>query len=523
MSLSEKYMGSVLAAVTIAIVLALAKKKRTSRRLPYPPGPKGYPIIGNLLDLPGNPIWEGLARMNQEYNTDILHLDLMGGHMVVLSNSDLAVDLMVRRSLVYADRIRIRMGCSWAFSLMSYGSAWRIHRKLFHRFFSVAIKDRFDDKMCDAVNVFIHRLSESPEKFLKHAHFLAGSLALSVAYGLNIESENDKVYSLSEDAMNAVDIAMVPGRFLVDFFPILKHVPEWFPGAGFKKFARMAKEDLDDSINLPFLGVKDTFQADATTTTSVVATCLEELPDLSREGVDEEVVRNVGGIVFLGNSSPICELQQNYTQQSWRTASSIKSFFLAVTLHPNVVHLAQKELDEVVGGDRSPDFSDKSQLPYISAIVKEVLRWRPPAPLAPTRRVMEDDVYKGLFIPTGTVVVGNIWAMFRDESVYPDAHVFNPGRFIKDGHIDPNVKDPQEIVFGWGRRICPGRHFVLRVLWLTIARVLATFDISKCLDEDGNPITPNGKYTSGGITHPLPFRSDIKPRSPYTLSPTTGH
>jgi hypothetical protein len=125
---------------------------------------------------------------------------------------------------------------------MSYGSAWRIHRKLFHRFFSVAIKDRFDDKICDAVNVFIHRLSESPEKFLKHAHLyvvsqpilalswayltcfnresLAGSLALSVAYGLNIESENDKLYSLSEDAMNAVDIAMVPGRFLVDFFPI---------------------------------------------------------------------------------------------------------------------------------------------------------------------------------------------------------------------------------------------------------------------------------------------------------------
>jgi cytochrome P450 len=111
--------------------------------------------------------------------------------------------------------------------------------------------------------------------------------------------------------------------------------------------------------------------------------------------------------------------------------------------------------------------------------------------------------------------------MFRDESVYPDAHVFNPGRFIKDGHIDPNVKDPEEIVFGWGRRyfhpgpthlflvlntggnfirICPGRHFVLRVLWLTIARVLATFDISKSLDEDGNPITPDGKYTSGGIT-----------------------
>lgn len=64
-----------------------------------------------------------------------------------------------------------------------------------------------------------------------------------------------------------------------------------------------------------------------------------------------------------------------------KTASSIKSFFLAATLHPEMVHLAQTELDQVIGGDRLPDFSDKSRLPYISAVTKEVLRWRPPAPM----------------------------------------------------------------------------------------------------------------------------------------------
>ena len=110
--------------------------------------------------------------------------------------------------------------------------------------------------------------------------------------------------------------------------------------------------------------------------------------------------------------------------------------------------------------------------------------------------------------------------MFRNESVYPDAHNFNPGRFLKDGQIDPEVKDPEELIFGWGRRyfpskerqshvprmtrgyfrICPGRYFASRVLFLTIARTLATFDISKCLDEDGNPIVPDGKCTLVGIS-----------------------
>ena len=64
-----------------------------------------------------------------------------------------------------------------------------------------------------------------------------------------------------------------------------------------------------------------------------------------------------------------------------KTSSAIKSFFLAATLHPEVVRLAQRELDEVLDGERLPDFSDKPRLPYISAIVKEVLRWRPPTPL----------------------------------------------------------------------------------------------------------------------------------------------
>lgn len=107
--------------------------------------------------------------------------------------------------------------------------------------------------------------------------------------------------------------------------------------------------------------------------------------------------------------------------------------------------------------------------------------------------------------------------MFRNESVYPDTDTFNPGRFLKDGQINPDVKDPELQMFGHGRRffppaipytlwmtrwfyrICPGRHFVLRVLFLAVARILATFDISKSLDEDGNPIVPDEKYTSGGV------------------------
>ncbi|KAF9786329.1 cytochrome P450 [Thelephora terrestris] len=508
MSLSEKFVGPVLAVIATGVILALARRKWASIRLPYPPGPKGYPIIGNVLNFPENPIWEGLTKMAQEYNTDTLHLNLLGSHLVVLSNSDLAPGLAERDSVKYSDRPQ--MGMSWALAGMPYGKTWRVHRKVFHRFFNVAVVGQYDDKICKAVNVFLHRLSESPDRFLEHAHFLAGSLNLSVAYGLDVESESDKFYSASNGAINDLSAALIPGAFLVDVLPILKYVPEWFPGAGFKKFGKTAKENIEKAVNLPFQYVKNAFQADDITTSSFVASCLEDLPELSKDGVDEETIRSLGGTIYLD------------TRSASKTSSFLQSFFLAATLHPEVVCLAQRELDEVVGGERLPELSDIPQLPYISAFVKEVLRWGPPVPLSGAHRVMEDDVYKGRFIPAGTAILDNVWAMFRNESDYPDPLTFNPGRFLKDGQIDPNVKDPELQVFGWGRRICPGRHFALRVSFLAVARTLATFDISKCIDEDGNPIVPDRKYTFGAVCHPLPFRSDIKPRSTHALSLIAG-
>lgn len=64
-----------------------------------------------------------------------------------------------------------------------------------------------------------------------------------------------------------------------------------------------------------------------------------------------------------------------------QTVSALYSFIFAMVMHPEVVKKAQDELDRIVGHDRLPDFSDRESLPYISAIIQEVLRWNPVAPL----------------------------------------------------------------------------------------------------------------------------------------------
>jgi len=123
-----------------------------------------------------------------------------------------------------------------------------------------------------------------------------------------------------------------------------------------------------------------------------------------------------------------------------------------MVLYPKVLKKAQAELDRVVGHGRLPDYSDREDLPYIEAIMKEVLRWNPPLPIAIPTRVTQDDVYRGYFIPEGATIVQNVWAVTRDEKLFPDPETFNPDRYLKDGKIDPTVFSPEERVFGGGRR-----------------------------------------------------------------------
>jgi cytochrome P450 len=79
--------------------------------------------------------------------------------------------------------------------------------------------------------------------------------------------------------------------------------------------------------------------------------------------------------------------------------------------------------------------------------------------------------------------------------MYPDPFSFRPERFLKDGKINPDVKDPLA-AFGFGRRICPGRYMAQASAWIAVASILASFDITKAIDVDGSVIEPSGEYTT---------------------------
>lgn len=191
------------------------------------------------------------------------------------------------------------------------------------------------------------------------------------------------------------------------------------------------------------------------------------------------------------------------------TVSSMHCFFLAMTLFPEVQRKAQAEIDAVIGSDRLPTFEDRPNLPYVDALVKEVLRWHPVAPMGLPHVTSADDVYEGMFIPKGTMLIPNIWLFMHDPATFKNPDTFTPERFL-----GPNPEpDPHTLCFGFGRRVCPGRELADASVYLSVAMALAVFDISKKRDASGSVIEPTVRFTPGIISHPAEFKCEIKPRS----------
>ncbi|TEB29674.1 cytochrome P450 [Coprinellus micaceus] len=123
----------------------------------------------------------------------------------------------------------------------------------------------------------------------------------------------------------------------------------------------------------------------------------------------------------------------------------------ALANNPEVQQKAQGELDTVIGSDRLPRVEHRPTLPYLNALMKELMYWYNPAPLAVPHYTKEDDEYDGYFIPEGTIIFPNIWSIMHDHSVFDRPLDFVPQRYL-DADPTTMAMDPERIIFGFGRR-----------------------------------------------------------------------
>jgi cytochrome P450 len=184
----------------------------------------------------------------------------------------------------------------------------------------------------------------------------------------------------------------------------------------------------------------------------------------------------------------------NHSSAGFETsATTLYWWALAMIAYPEVQRRAQVELDAVVGRDRLPTFDDAPRLPYVRAIVEEVNRWRPSAPLGVPHVATEDDWYEGMFIPKGTICIPNVWHCNHDPAVFgEDADKFRPERHL-DEHgelLSGTVETVQagHVTFGFGRRSCVGKYLANDTLFINTARMLWAAKLEGARDENGNEV-----------------------------------
>ncbi|KAF8510098.1 cytochrome P450 [Gautieria morchelliformis] len=503
--LSQNYILLDFAIASCALLLChLYYTRKQNTRPPFPPGPKPLPIIGNMKDLQNSKIWETYNHWAEEYG-DVVHVSSFGSHIIILNSFKAVYDLLERRSSIYSSRPHLTMfhdlmdtGGSTVWQ--PYGKTWRKHRSLYHKQMNQIAAKEFQPSQLAAARGLLRLLVESPEDYLQHIRHMAAGIVMGIAYGREVSPKGDPFVALSESNAREFARALRPGAFLVDIFPILKYVPAWVPGAGFQKHAREARQNFHNAMNVPFREVKSLVSA-GTARPSFVANALGDLGTDDESNEDVDAVKRVAGGIFGAGSDT--------------TTSTVHAFILAMVLHPDVQARAQTELDSVIEQGQLPRFSDRPFLPYLDAIVKEVFRWFLVAPTALPHVTTEDDVYEGYSIPANSTVIPNSWRILNNPEMYPNPSAFLPERFLpdKNGHV---ARDPATTgTFGFGRRICAGRHLADASVWLAAASLLSVFNITNALDEYGRKIDVSYARdpTPGFLSHPRPFKCSITPRS----------
>ncbi|KAI0297641.1 cytochrome P450 [Russula brevipes] len=442
-----------------------------------PPGPRGYPIIGNALELRSQQ-WLKFTEWRKQYG-DVIYLNAAGQPMVILNSQKVAADLLDRRAGIYSDRPRFIV----ASDIMTggllvvftrYNDIWRRMRKAAHEGLNKGVvKDFYEPQTKEALLLAAGGLAE-PAQWDKHLRRAAASMVLSVVYDQpTIRSEQDRNVKLINDFVQRLTRAAYPGAHLVEFFPWMRYIPSRF--AKWKRDAETWYRQ-DSAMFESLFNTVYTNLAKGDDRPSLGATLIREA---DRHNLSMRENSWLAGTMYAAGAE---------------TTSAVMAWFtLAILAYPETQARAQAELDAVVGRTRLPSFADYPHLPYIRAMVKEALRWRPVDPVGLPHRSIEDDWYEGMFIPKGTVCIANVWHLNRDPEIYgEDAHHFNPARHLDaNGDIAPGPPDTKEeshVTYGFGRRLCVGRHVANNSLFIDIAILLWGANIERKKDASGRPL-----------------------------------
>ncbi|KAG1727741.1 cytochrome P450 [Suillus lakei] len=498
--MSPSLMIFFLAIICFFLAVHRARRKSPSN-LSFPPGPKGLPVLGNLLDLNGSQPWVSFTQWASTRG-DVIYCKLFGRQIIVLQSQEVAKALLEHRSSIYSDRPPLSstkaIGSEFNSAQLRYSDEWRLHRRIFHQSFRPEAAKNYLPIHLRKARQLLQGIIEAPERYQRHIELFASSVIMSAVYDYEAKPNDDPLLLAAEKAIKVfLEVASPQTSAILETFPFLLKLPSWFPGASFKRLAIQSQKNATAMVDIPFRYARERVMT-ATSNQCMISESFKRIETHGNADEFELALKSSSATAFIAGVET--------------TASTLTVFVLAMMLYPEVQKRAQAEIEAVIGTDLLPTFEDRSSLPYVEAVLRETLRWHPVFPLGLPHYTADSDVYNDHHIPKGAIVMANIWAMSQDEVKYPNPNDFKPERFfMANGQLNDDTVD---FPFGFGRRVCVGRYFADASLWIAMASLLATFRFMRPLDNGGKEVDPTFQWSTGLISHPESLPCRIVPRHP---------
>lgn len=473
-----------------ALVFALYKSCFSRHTLPLPPGPAPLPIIGNLHQLTGNP-FEKFEEWHKMYGP-LISLRLGQRTVIVVGSYETAHALLDKQSAVYSSRPELHIASkhlakNMSMALLPFSKKWQAHRRIVVSLLNSVVNKRYQ-YVQDIESKQVLRDLLISQDFSSSFERYSTSLVFTLAYGIRLESITRPEISEMRFVIHCLleglkNITMA----VVELFPILDYLPGFI--APWKQF-------WQERHNRTIQFLRKNLQYALSTQKSSWTWAREVQQALQNVGETDDA--QIAYLVGTMNEAAV-----------ETTLGTLRTAIKALLSNPAVAKTAQQEIDSVVGSDRLPQFEDLPKMPYMEALIKEVLRWQPVTPLGAPHSSDTDQEYMGYRIPRGSIILQNFYAMVHDSTVCPEPYKFKPERWLETP--DLQVFSP----FGYGRRKCPGEYMGKNSLYIVVSRILWAYNINHMI-RDGKTVEVDEWDIEHHFTSaPAPFEVSFEVRDEH--------
>ncbi|XP_029927966.1 steroid 21-hydroxylase [Myripristis murdjan] len=426
---------------------------------PSLPGPPSLFLLGNMLDLTNEHLPIHLTNLAQRYGS-IYRLKCGNTTMVVLNSSDVIREALVKKWSDFAGRPHSYMGNivsggGYSISLGNYSEEWRAHRRLVHSALQRCCQQSLHsviERQALHLRQVLMGYGGSAADLSEDFTVAASNVITTLAFGKEYDKSSVELQRL-HSCLNEI-VALWGSAWIsaLDSFPLLRKLPS-------PPFARLLKEVArrDDIISTLLNNYKSQDKkSDSTITSSIL------------QGLDKCRSKTHG---VLLTDTHVHMAMVDLLIGGTETTAAWLNWTVAFLLHrPEVQCKVYNEMCKVLEG-RYPKYSDRHRLPVLCAVINEVLRLRPVAPLAVPHRAIRDSSIAGYFIPRNTVIIPNLFGAHHDPAVWSDPYHFKPERFLEGGGGSMRALLP----FGGGARLCLGESVAKMELFLFTAYLLRDF------------------------------------------------